>query len=124
MVDQPNFLGLAQHERAVISLRPGEVLFAEGAGGQSMYVVRSGTVRIGSGNTVYEDVDAGGIVGEMAIIEDAPRSANATALTECEVAEIDRKRFDFLVQQTPHFARNVMKVLSRRLREMNERYRY
>ena len=124
MLDQPNFLGLARNERAVIALKPGEMLFAEGADGQSMYVVRSGTVRIGSGNTVYEDVETGGIVGEMAIIEDAPRSASATALTECEVAEIDRKRFDFLVQQTPHFARNVMKVLSRRLREMNERYRY
>jgi CRP/FNR family cyclic AMP-dependent transcriptional regulator len=124
MVDQPNFLGLARNERVVISLKPGETLFAEGTAGQSMYVVRSGTVRVGSGNTVYEDVDAGGILGEMAIIEDAPRSASATALTECEVAEIDRKRFDFLVQQTPHFARNVMKVLSRRLREMNERYRY
>jgi CRP-like cAMP-binding protein len=123
-VDQPNFLGLARNERVLISLKPGDALFAEGSAGECMYVVRAGTVRIGSGNTVYEDVEAGGIVGEMAIIEDAPRSASATALTACEVAEIDRKRFDFLVQQTPHFARNIMKVLSRRLREMNERYRY
>jgi CRP/FNR family cyclic AMP-dependent transcriptional regulator len=124
MPDQPNFLGLSRNERVVISLKPGEVLFGEGSVGDRMYVVRSGTIRIGSGNTVYEDVEAGGIVGEMAIIEDAPRSATAAALTSCEVVEIDRKRFDFLVQQTPHFARNVMKVLSRRLREMNERYRY
>jgi CRP/FNR family transcriptional regulator, cyclic AMP receptor protein len=124
MSDQPDFLGLSRNERVVITLQPGDVLFGEGAAGDRMYVVRSGTIRIGSGNTVYEDVEAGGIVGEMAIIEDAPRSASATALTACEVAEIDRKRFQYLVQQVPHFAVNVMKVLSRRLREMNERYRY
>ncbi len=81
MPDQPNFLGLSRNERVVISLKPGEVLFGEGSVGDRMYVVRSGTIRIGSGNTVYEDVEAGGIVGEMAIIEDAPRSATAAALT-------------------------------------------
>jgi CRP/FNR family cyclic AMP-dependent transcriptional regulator len=124
MSDQPDFLGLARNERVVLALKPGEVLFAEGAAGDRMYVVRGGTIRVGSGNTVYEDVEAGGIVGEMAIIEDAPRSAAATALTECEVAEIDRKRFQYLVQQVPHFAVNVMKVLSHRLRGMNARYRY
>jgi CRP-like cAMP-binding protein len=54
---------------------------------------------------------------------DTPRSATVAAVTDCEIAVVDRRRL-FLVQQTPSFAPNVMKVLSHRLREMNRRYRY
>ena len=66
-----------------ITLRVGDVLFREGDDGDALYIVRRGTLQIVSGSTVYETVTAGGIVGEMAIIEEgAPRSATviATAL--------------------------------------------
>ena len=90
-----------------------------------MYIVRSGTLRIRSGSVVYEDAIAGGIVGEMAIVEDSgvPRSAMVYALTPCELVKIDETRFFSLVAETPSFAKTVMQVLSRRLRNMNRLYR-
>jgi CRP-like cAMP-binding protein len=115
----PNFLGLFSHERNLITLRPGEVLFKKGDPAQKMYVVLTGAVRISDGNTVLEEVSAGDIVGEMALIDHAPRSATVSAASDCTLAEIDERRFLFLIQQTPGFALNVMRMLSQRLRRMN-----
>ena len=63
-----------------VDLKAGDVLFREGDDANAMYIVKSGSLRILSGSTVYETVRAGGIVGEMAIIdEDLPRSATVIA---------------------------------------------
>jgi CRP-like cAMP-binding protein len=123
MPSGPDFLALFRNETNIASLKPGETLFSEGDPALCMYVVRSGTVRVTSGSTVLEEIGAGSILGEMALIEDTPRSATVTAVTDCEIAMVDHRRFLFLVQQTPSFALNVMKVLSHRLREMNRRHR-
>ena len=88
-----------------------------------MYMVRSGTLRIRSSSVVYEDLGAGGIVGEMGIVEtNMPRSAMAYALTPAVLVEIDQDHFLCLVDETPSFALAVMRVLSRRLRRMDDRY--
>lgn len=118
--NEPNFLGLFSRERNLVTLKPGEALFKKGDEARCMYAVLAGELRIGEENLVYENVGAGGIVGEMALIDKAPRSATVTAVTECTLAEIDEKRFLFLIQQTPSFALNVMRLLSHRLRRMNE----
>jgi CRP-like cAMP-binding protein len=123
MPSDPNFLNLFRHETNIVRLAPGEALFTEGEPGACMYVVRSGTVRVSTGATELEQLGPGSILGEMALIEDTPRSATVTAVSDCDIAVIDRHRFLFLVQQTPSFALNVMRVLSHRLREMNRRYR-
>ena len=116
---EPNFLGLFGRERNVVSLKSGDTLFRKDDAASNMYVVLSGELRIGDGNVVYERVSAGGIVGEMALIDHAPWSATVTAVTDCTLAEIDEKRFLFLAQQTPSFALNVMRLMSHRLRRMN-----
>lgn len=116
---EPNFLGLFGRETNVLALKSGETLFQKGDPARSMYVVLTGELRIGDGNAIYERLAEGGIVGEMALIDHGPRSATVTAWTDCTLAEIDEKRFLFLVQQTPMFALNVMRLLSQRLRRMN-----
>ena len=116
---KPSFLGLFKNEENIVSLKPGETLFKKGDSGSSMYVVLSGELRVGDGNKVFEQLAAGGLVGEMALIDHAPRAATVTALTDCALAPIDEKRFLFLTQQTPSFALNVMRVLSQRLRRMD-----
>lgn len=108
----------------IVTLKPGEILFREGDDAQTMYVVKQGTLRILSGSTVLETVRAGGLVGEMAIIEARmPRSATVIAGTYCELVEIDIPRFLSLVANTPAFSITVLRVISRRLRVMNRRYR-
>ena len=86
-----------------------------------MYVVKSGEVQVVDGNHVFETVSPGGIVGEMSLLRDEPRTATVRAVTEAEVVPIDQKRFLFLVQQTPFFAIRVMRVMSARLKAMNDR---
>ena len=84
-----------------------------------MYVLLEGDIDISLGDYVLETARPGALVGEMALIDDTPRTANAVAKTVCRLAQIDRRRFHFLVQQTPHFATHVMKTLADRLRHMN-----
>ena len=107
-----------------IALKPGEILFREGDEARSMYIVKQGTLRVLSGSTILETVRDGGIIGEMAIIEEhMPRSATVIAGTHCEMVEIDVPRFLSLVANTPDFSITVLRVISRRLRVMNRRYR-
>jgi CRP/FNR family transcriptional regulator, cyclic AMP receptor protein len=106
------------------ALKPGEVLFREGDEAHAMYIVKQGTLRVLSGSTILETVRDGGLIGEMAIIEEhMPRSATVIAGTYCELVEIDVPRFLSLVANTPAFSITVLRVISRRLRVMNRRYR-
>jgi CRP/FNR family transcriptional regulator, cyclic AMP receptor protein len=105
-----------------MSLQPGETLFKEGDPGDALYIVSSGTVRIIHEDEVYEDVRAGGILGEMAIVDEGmPRSASAVAATYAELIMVDTPQFMTLIMSAPSFALMVMRVLARRLRRMNNR---
>lgn len=120
----PDLLEVFHEEPRIVALQPGEILFKEGDPGNAMYVVRDGVLRIRSGSVVYEDVVRGGVVGEMGLVEKLmPRSATVYALTASELVEIDEDRFFLLVERQPQIAITVMRVLSRRLRHMDGRYR-
>ena len=85
--------------------------------GETMFAVVEGVVEIWRGEKLLGEVTAGGSFGEMSLLDKTPRAATARAKTDCRVAEIDEKRFLFLVQQTPYFALEVMRTISTRLRE-------
>jgi CRP/FNR family transcriptional regulator, cyclic AMP receptor protein len=105
-----------------VSLQPGETLFNEGERGDALYIVSSGTVRIMHKDIIYEEVRAGGILGEMAIVDEgAPRSASAVATTYTELIKVNASQFMTLIMSAPDFALIVMRVMARRLRRMNER---
>jgi CRP-like cAMP-binding protein len=107
-----------------ITLKPGDVLFHEGEEAHAMYILKQGTLRVLSGSTILETVRDGGLIGEMAIIEEhMPRSATVIAGTYCELVEVDVPRFLAMVADTPAFSITVLRVISRRLRVMNRRYR-
>jgi CRP/FNR family transcriptional regulator, cyclic AMP receptor protein len=108
----------------LISVRPGEILFREGDEGHALYIVEKGNLRVMSGSVVYETVTAGGILGEMALIDEgAPRSASVIAVSHAQLWEIDTDRFRSMVASDPNFAITVMRTMARRLRIMNQRYR-
>ena len=114
-------LHLFRNERSVETCQPGHVLFEEGQPGTSLFVLRSGRLDVMVNGVTVEVIEPGGMVGEMALLDDAPRSATVVAVAESEVVAIDRKRFLFLIQQTPFFALEVMRVMADRLRAMNDR---
>ena len=84
-----------------------------------MYIVKSGAIEVHDGDTVFETVLPGGLLGEMAIVDGEPRSAGARAKDQSEVIAIDQKRFLGMVERTPYFAIRIMRVLTRRLRHTN-----
>ena len=110
---------LFRQETGALQLASGDFLFREGDSGEKVYVLLEGEMEILLGDLVLENAGPGTLIGEMALIDDSPRTASAVAKTSCRLAEIDRRRFHFLVQQTPHFATHVMKTLADRLRHMN-----
>jgi CRP-like cAMP-binding protein len=121
MTERFDFTKMFNGNEDVRALKTGDVLFREGEPGDYMYVVISGDIEIMTRNHVLERAGAGGIVGEMALVDSSPRSATVTAVTDCEVVPVDRRGFTFMVQNTPFFALHVMGVLADRLRNMNTR---
>ena len=115
------FTKLANDLKNIVSFKAGENIFEEGQPGDAMYVVVTGMVRIKVGGKVTTTISDGGIFGEMAILENIERSATAVAFSDCQIAKLDQRRFLFMVQETPMFALEVMKVMANRLREMNLR---
>jgi len=116
-----DFSSLTRHAEVVETFKTGDTVFRAGDAGRRMYVVRSGEVVLLVQDRPVETVGRGGVVGEMALVDDAPRSATAIARSDCELVPIDDRQFLFLVQQTPMFALGLMRVLASRLRSMNER---
>ena len=99
----------------------GEAIFRRYDMGSEMYVVLDGEVELTIDSKVLEILGPGEPFGEMALIDQVPRVATAIAKTPCKLAVIPEKRFLFMVQQTPHFALQIMKVMADRLRKMNAR---
>src|SRR3954464_7099078 len=99
----------------------GKVVFREGDPGDAVYVVLDGKVDLRVNGRLVETVEPGGILGEMALIEQAPRVATASAKTACDLQPISEARFMSMIQQTPSFALQIMKVIASRLRRMNTR---
>ena len=104
-----------------LSIKAGQTIIAEGAKGETMYLVRQGVVDVVVNDTVIEQIGAGGIFGEMALIDHAERSAKIVANTDAFVVPLDEKKFIALVAKVPHFSLLVMRTLARRIRNLNLR---
>ena len=113
-------INLFKHAADTVTLQPGEVLFREGDPGEVMFALVEGRVELTRDGTVIDEVGPGGIMGEMALVDSAPRSATATARTTARVASVDHKQFTYLVHEHPTFALQVMSVMAERLRRANE----
>lgn len=102
-------------------LPDGAILCREGEEGNAMYIIVSGKVRVQK-NADAQEKDlavraSGDFVGEMAVIESAPRSATLRAQGDLRVLVIDSKAFTAILRERPDVSISVMKTLSRRLRE-------
>jgi CRP/FNR family cyclic AMP-dependent transcriptional regulator len=118
--NQVEFSLLVRPEFPTRYFAKGDTIFREGERGDEFFVVVRGQVEIRSGNRCLETLGRSGIFGEMALIDDSPRSAAVIALTNVTVAPVKEKQFLFLVKNTPFFALSVMRVLANRLRRQNK----
>ncbi|MFM8525932.1 MAG: Crp/Fnr family transcriptional regulator [Cyanobacteriota bacterium] len=104
---------------SIRSLEPGEVLFAAGEPGHSIFGVISGSLELSWGNDSTEQFAAGDVLGVGALVtESHRRHGTARALVASEVVELNREQFLFAVQETPIFALELMAGLERRQRRV------
>jgi CRP/FNR family transcriptional regulator, cyclic AMP receptor protein len=103
---------------------PGTVLFHEGDKGEDMFIIQSGRVKISKRIRGVEKtlatLEKGEFFGEMAILNDKPRSASAETIEASDMLVIDRKTFDTLLRSNVEIAIRFIKRLADRLREANE----
>jgi CRP/FNR family cyclic AMP-dependent transcriptional regulator len=114
-----NFSILDRSDVPVRSFAAGSDVVVDGTPASEMFLLRKGRVRVHKNGQVFGEIDEGGIFGEMALIDQAPRAATVTAIDECEVVPIDERLFIKLVQKSPYFGIEVMRTLVGRLRVMN-----
>jgi CRP/FNR family transcriptional regulator, cyclic AMP receptor protein len=97
--------------------------FQEGDPGESMFAIKRGKVAILVGGDTVDTLAEEELFGEMALLDDATRAATVVTLDETELVEIDKAQFYILVRQNPHFALQLMQLLSERLRNADALYR-
>ena len=103
-------------DRATVRYDRNKVIMVAGQTGAFMYVVLEGRVAISIRGTVVERVGPGGIFGEMALVDQSPRSANAAAETDCALLAINRAVFLNLVKSDPTFGISLLSSMAERVR--------
>src|SRR5476651_1471391 len=121
----PDELQILRSITKELKITAGGEIFHEGDPGDGLYFVKSGLVEISGlinadARRVFSQVGPGEIFGEMAVIEDRPRSATTTASRETEVYFIPRDEMLALLQRSPALAFNMLQEISRRLRDFNQ----
>lgn len=100
-----------------IEVLPGETFIQEGAVEDSMYIVVEGEVQVHRESKSIIVLGAGRSVGELAVLDPEPRSASATAITNCFLFRIDKEPFDEVMADRPEIAHGVIKALCQRIRD-------
>ena len=107
----------------------GTTIFSQGDTGVGLYVVKSGKIRLTQANTQDRaEIDlgtagTGEVMGEMALLDDLPRSATATAESDVNVLVLPVWEFRGVLRQHPDIALKMLAALSRRLRKVETRRR-
>ena len=108
-------------------LKKGELIFSEGDNSRSMYLIKSGMVRIFKKKTnsfiEIDTIRSGQILGELAFLDGNPRSASAEALTDCEIQEIGSQAFSATLVTLPEWVKILLKTVVGRLRTAGTRIR-
>ena len=107
--------------------RKGSVLFVQGENGERCFAIASGAVKLSAYHSDGREVvlavlGPGDVFGELALFDDAPRSADATALEDAELLSVDRSGLNEAIAAHPQIATSLLRVLGRRLRQANEAF--
>ena len=104
------------------SFEAGQQIFAQGQVGTRAYVVEQGEVEIvrvrGHRRRSLGKIGPGGIFGEMALVDDEPRMADAIALTPCTCLVITREQFRRKLAAADPFVQGLLRIFVRNIRSM------
>ncbi|MEI6315896.1 MAG: Crp/Fnr family transcriptional regulator [Syntrophus sp. (in: bacteria)] len=107
------------------SIRKGDILFQKGDEGTALYAILRGCIKIIVTNPAGDKITVailndGDFFGEMALLDGMPRSADAVALEETQLAVLDRSDFLMFLSQHEHAVRAILRTLSIRLRKTDD----
>jgi CRP-like cAMP-binding protein len=112
-------LGVFKAAKETRDVPAGTVIFEAGSHGDEMFGVIAGKVELRMPGGRVFTLGPDECFGEMAVVDQSPRSGSAVAVEDTQLAVIDRRRFLFLVGETPTFALQVMGSMAERLRARN-----
>jgi CRP-like cAMP-binding protein len=100
---------------------PGKhTIFTQGEEGRSLYILVSGCVRVHIGGKELARLQQGTCFGEMAVFDAEPRSASVTTVEPCECLMLTQQQLYEAIEETPGIAVNIIRLMSRRIRELNQ----
>ncbi len=119
-------LNLDAFERFAVHFNKGNIIFCEYEPGDAFYLIQTGRVQIskimGDIEKTIDILHPGEIFGEMAILEEAPRSANAICLDPVKALEFNRANFEILMRGNPQIALKLLKLFTKRIYDQRRRF--
>lgn len=113
-------------KRFGVDKKAGEIIFCEFEPGDAFYLIQSGKVKIvkivGDVEKTIDILNPGEFFGEMALLEQAPRTATALALTDVKLLEFNQQNFEILMQSNPQIVLNILKIFSKRIYDQKRRF--
>lgn len=118
-------LDLSLFERFARNYTAGQIIFCEYEPGDTFYLIQSGRVKIVKIFSAIEKtidiLQPGEFFGEMALLENTPRSASIIALENCKLLEFNRDNFRALITGKPQMALNLLMLFSKRIHDQKRR---
>jgi CRP/FNR family transcriptional regulator len=114
----------ATYDKFIKSYVKDEVIFTENSPGKEMFIISSGRINLykerQGGRILLATVYPGDFFGEMALVDNSPRSATAIAAEDTQLIILDEAKFFYLLRQQPEFALVMMQRLCEMLRHTTE----
>jgi len=119
-------IDLSMFERFAVTFQKNDIIFCEYEPGDNFYLIQAGSVAIvkimGEIEKIIDILQPGEIFGEMAILEEAPRSATAIAYEKVKALEFNRQNFEVLMMGNPQIALKLMKLFTKRIYDQKRRF--
>ena len=109
-------------KKAGVSLTfpPGSIIFNEGDAGDVCYVVQSGVIEMLIHGRVVDLCGPNEAFGFMSVIDGMPRTSTARVKEPAEISVIDKRKFNFMIDEVPNFAKYIMDSMAHRIRGMGK----
>lgn len=118
-------IDLSSFKRFSKTYEAGQIVFCEYEPGESFYLIQTGQVKIvkvmGTVEKTIDVLDPGEFFGEMALLENAPRSASCVAIDKCQLLEFNRNNFGILMMGNPQLALRLLKLFAKRIYDQKRR---
>lgn len=118
---------LPAFDRFTKKYEPGQVIIAEFEPGESFYLIQKGTVQlvkcVNGQNKNLDILKPGEFFGEMAILDNSPRSATCLALGNVQCLEFNKANFELLITGNPQIALNILKLFCKRIYDQKRRFK-